>query len=124
MKKEDYKFEIKCPMCGNKKYQSYQNHFIILEDIGKGKNFKCHICGYIFTELSYIQQSKSIKKKTNNHYLEESIQTPTDALQMIRGIALDYDGYRGVEDLKDIIDELRMIAETGLWRNKNKGDDK
>ena len=55
----------------------------------------------------------------NKLYMEDDINNPKDALRLIRGIALDYDGYREADDLMDIIDELREIAITGLA----KGDD-
>lgn len=36
------------------------------------------------------------------------------ALQAIHDIAIDYDGYRTVDTLKELIDELREIAKNGL----------
>lgn len=53
-------------------------------------------------------------------YMEGDIKTAADALHMIRGINLDYDGYRKAKDLMGIIDELNEIAATGLWRSKKK----
>ena len=57
-----------------------------------------------------------------NHYMEDDIQTPEDALHMIRCISLDHDGYRKAESLRDLIDELNKIAVTGLWRSHERGD--
>lgn len=37
-----------------------------------------------------------------------------DALELIRDIATNYDGYGNVENLKSLIDELREIAEKAL----------
>lgn len=58
----------------------------------------------------------------SNYYMEDDIQTPEDALHMIRGISLDYDGYRKAESLMELIDELNEIAATGLWRAQKRGD--
>jgi len=52
----------------------------------------------------------------SKRYMEDSIDTPLDALYLIRAIALDYDGFRKAESLMELIDELRMIAETGILR--------
>ena len=50
-------------------------------------------------------------------YMEESIDSPKDALKLIRAIGLDYDGYRSADDLMDLIDELCEIARTGLYKS-------
>jgi len=50
-------------------------------------------------------------------YMEDDINCPEDALRLIRGIALDYDGYRKAESLMDLIDELNLIAKTGLIKS-------
>ena len=50
-------------------------------------------------------------------YMEENIDSPKDALQMIRDIGLDYDGYRSADDLMELIDELCDIARTGLHKS-------
>ena len=50
-------------------------------------------------------------------YMDDEIDTPKDALQMIRDIGLDYDGYRSAEKLMDLIDELCDIARTGLHKS-------
>lgn len=36
------------------------------------------------------------------------------ALKLIADIAVDYDGFRGVEGLKSLIDEIREVAKEGL----------
>ena len=51
-------------------------------------------------------------------YMDDDIKDPISALRLIRAISVDYDGYRETESLMDLIDELRMIAETGLVRTK------
>ena len=50
-------------------------------------------------------------------YMDEEIDTPEDALKLIRAIGLDYDGYRSADDLMELIDELCDIARTGLYKS-------
>ena len=67
---------------------------------------------------SFIDEDGCTKGRKRDLYLKDSIDTPKDALQMIRDIGLDYDGYRSAEDLMDLIDELCDIARTGLYKSK------
>ena len=57
-------------------------------------------------------------KNYQGYYMTNEIETKDDALKLIIGIALDYDGYREAEDLMELIDELKEIAKTGLKRSK------
>ena len=60
--------------------------------------------------------NKRFEQAENNLYMGMEIDSPEDALKMIRDIGLDYDGYRSADNLMDLIDELCDIARTGLYK--------
>ena len=62
--------------------------------------------------------NKQFEQAENDLYMGMEIDSPEDALQMIRAIGLDYDGYRTADNLMDLIDELCDIARTGLYKSK------
>jgi len=63
---------------------------------------------------------KQFEQAEHNLYMGMEIDSPEDALKMIRAIGLDYDGYRSAENLMDLIDELCDIARTGLYKGKSR----
>lgn len=46
--------------------------------------------------------------------MERKLKIKDAYLELIRDIAIDYDGYESVEDLKELIDELAKYAAMGL----------
>lgn len=46
--------------------------------------------------------------------LKEQLSNKKEVFDLICGIADDYDGYRTVSGLMDLIDEMRELAEYGL----------
>lgn len=96
-------FITKCPTCGCE--FSYQ-----LIDIGLG-SVVCPCCGNHvahkeFKELLPTTIMRATPCKVNSKNV--------DALQMIYDICIDYDGFRTVEGLKSLIDEVREIAKKEL----------
>ena len=55
-----------------------------------------------------------------DNYLSECINNPQDALKLIVGICLDYDGCRTPDSLIKLIDEIKAIALTGLKEDNKK----
>lgn len=96
-------FIANCSICGCE--FSYQ-----LVDIGLG-SVTCPCCGnYVahkeFKELLPATISYETSCKANSKNI--------DALQMIHDLCIDYDGFRTVEGLKSLIDEVREIAKKEL----------
>ena len=45
--------------------------------------------------------------------LKKQLKSKDDVFELISGIAVDYDGCKTISDLKDLIDEMREIADYG-----------
>lgn len=119
-------FIAKCPTCGCE--FSYQ-----LGDIGLG-SVVCPCCGgYVvhkgFEELSLATGTQAIPceftKQTTVDWIAPNVTITSsdndsqfDSLQQIRDLCIDYDGFNTVDGLKSLIDDIRVITEEIVCKEK------
>lgn len=115
-------FVGKCHTCGCE--FSYQ-----LGDIGLG-SVTCPCCGgYVFEEPSLATGTYAIPCKftqqitadwaiPNVTFTSSDNDSQFDSLQQIRDLCIDYDGFNTVDGLKSLIDDIRVIAEEVVCKEK------
>lgn len=119
-------FIVKCPTCGCE--FSYQ-----LIDIGLG-SVTCPCCGgYVshkeFKEPSFAAGTQAIPCKftqqTTANWIAPDVTIASsdndsqfDSLQQIRDLCIDYDGFNTVDGLKSLIDDIRVITEEIVCKEK------
>ena len=54
--------------------------------------------------------------------IEEAIDNPYKTLQLIADIVLDYDGFKTVDDLKSLMDEVRGYAKQCISKARLRGE--
>lgn len=92
-------FIVKCPCCGCE--FSYQ-----LINIGPGwMNYPC--CGHCVEHK--LDEHTSHTTETENMTVDAF-----EALQTIRDLCVDYDGFNTVDGLKSLVDDIRVITEENL----------
>lgn len=121
-------FIAKCPTCGCE--FSYQ-----LIDIELG-SVTCPCCGHYvahkeFEEPFLVTGTHAIPCKftqqTTENWIAPDVTISSsntdsrfDSLQQIRDLCIDYDGFNTVGGLKSLIDDIRVIAEEVVCKEKEK----
>ncbi len=117
-------FIAKCPTCGCE--FSYQ-----LIDIGLG-SVTCPCCGgYIVHKLNEPKEPSintipyKFTQQTTANWIAPDVTIASskaysrfDSLQTIHDLCIDYDGFNTVDGLKSLIDDIRVITEEVVCKEK------
>ncbi len=115
-------FIAKCQTCGCE--FSYQ-----LGDIGLG-SVVCPCCGHYVAHKEFEEPSinaipRKFTQQTTANWIAPDVTITSsdndsqfDSLQQIRDLCIDYDGFNTVGGLKSLIDDIRVIAEEVVCKEK------
>lgn len=119
-------FTTKCDTCGCE--FSYQSADVELNSV------KCPCCGHYvahkeFKDLSFPtgkhSTSPTFTQQTTANWIAPDVTVTSsnthsrfDSLQTIHDLCIDYDGFNTVDGLKSLIDDIRVIAEEVVCKEK------